>query len=65
MNFSDIDWFEFFTPIIIVFGLLFAFIYFRKLSDNNFKLKAEIIKQSEEYTIFKECTEIDKKYYCK
>ena len=25
----------------------------------------EIIKQSEEYTIFKECTEIQGKYYCK
>lgn len=25
----------------------------------------EIIKQSEEYTIFNECTEIQGKYYCK
>ena len=62
---KDIDWFEFFTPIIIIFVALFVFIYIGKTSDNNFKIKAEIIKQSEEYTIFKECTEIQGKYYCK
>lgn len=62
---KDFDWFEFLMPIVIMFYVLILFLHIAKISDNNFKLKQEIIKQSQEYTIFKECTEIQGKYYCK
>lgn len=64
-NIDTFDWFEFMAPIVIVFTLVgvFTIAYFEIKKEE--KINKEIIKQSEEYTIFKECTEIQGKYYCK
>lgn len=61
----SIDWFEFFVPIIVLSIILGFIIYFKSSVDNELELKKEIIKQSEEYVIYNECTEIQGKYYCK
>lgn len=58
---KDIDWLELCIPFTIL-GLLILFLTYIVKEE---KIEKEIIKQSEEYTIFKECTEIQGKYYCK
>ena len=62
---KDIDWFEFFLPIVIISVLLFLLLYSIITINSDEEIKKEIIKHSEEYTIFNECTEIQGKYYCK
>lgn len=62
---KDIDWFEFFIPILAISILLFILIYGYITIKSDENIKKEIIKYSEEYTIFNECTEIQGKYYCK
>ena len=53
----------FFMVLMITF--LGFVIYFGFKFHHNFKISQEVIKYSEEYTIFNECTEIQGKYYCK
>lgn len=62
---KDIDWFEFFAPIVVLVFIFLFFFYLTNIGDKELELKKEIIKQSEEYTIYNECTEIQGKYYCK
>lgn len=50
----------------LIFLLIFALLLFIPLEVNkDFKISQEIIKKSEDYTIFSKCHEIQNKYYCK
>ena len=58
---KNIAWLELCAPFtILCLSMLISIQLYKSL-----KIEEEIIKQSEEYTIFKECTEIQGKYYCK
>lgn len=53
--------FEFLICLLIFVLLLFIPLELYK----DFKISQEIIKKSEDYTIFSKCHEIQNKYYCK
>lgn len=53
------------SMIIFLIGLGLGIIYVAGSLFINYKISQEVIKYSEEYTKFDECTEIQGKYYCK
>lgn len=58
---KDIDWLELCLPFTILGLLILLSTYIVKEE----KIEKEIIKQSEEYTVYNKCTKIQGKYYCK
>lgn len=58
---KNIDWLELCVPIMLLLSFWLIIIYVHKEEE----VEKAIIKQSEEYAIFKECTKIQGKYYCK
>lgn len=59
--FHEIDNFDLFIGISAFILMILGFYWVNSQSEIN----KEIIKKSEEYTIFSDCTEIQGKYYCK
>ncbi|MBQ9072120.1 MAG: hypothetical protein IJY25_03075 [Bacilli bacterium] len=60
MKMEDFSFFIVLPAITIIF-----FIWIGWINWKDYKISKEVIKYSEEYTIFNECTEIQGKYYCK
>ena len=58
---KDIDWLGFCLPITIL-GL---FLLVLVKVEGQTEIQKDIIKQSDEYIILKECTKIQGNYYCK
>lgn len=49
----------------IMLMIIFLFFFVSKEIDKERSIKSEIIKKSKNYTIYKDCTEIDDVYFCK
>lgn len=60
-NFKDFDWLTF----LMIFIVLSIFLYMSIAYCKEIEIEKEIIKQSDEYVIYKSCTEIQGNYYCK
>mgnify|MGYP004622403491 CR=1 FL=1 len=58
---KNIDWLGLCVLIMLLLSFWLIIIYVHKEEE----VEKAIIKQSEEYVIFKECTKIQGKYYCK
>ena len=51
--------------MVFVIAFMGFILYFGFKFHQNFKISQEVIKYSEEYTVYNKCTEIQNKYYCK
>ena len=64
-NEENIIFFDFVVFMICLIAFMGFIVYFGFKFHHNFKISQEIIKQSEEYTVYNKCKEIQGKYYCK
>jgi len=63
---NSFDWFEFLMPIVIfILGLVFLVVGVYLPLINKQEIREMIIKDSSEYTTYKECIKINDLYYCK